>query len=151
MIITFCGHRNLFNINKEVLKEKIFNIFTSRIPKECSVSFYLGRNGAFDILAKDVCVKYKKEINNSANIIFVTPYLNINKEEEKHLLIEGYTEIFYPSLEKTPPKFCIPKRNEFMVKNSDLIIAYVKYNWGGSGKSLEKAKRLKKQIINLAN
>ena len=38
-----------------------------------------------------------------------------------------------------------------MVKQSDLIIAYVTREWGGAYKTLEKAIKLNKKIINVAD
>ena len=42
------------------------------------------------------------------------------------------------------------KRNEWMVEQADLVIAYVKYSWGGAAKTLECAKRKKVPIINIS-
>ncbi len=55
----------------------------------------------------------------------------------------------YPPIENTPPRFAILKRNEWMMTNADVIIAYVTHNYGGAYKSLEVAKRKKKKIINI--
>lgn len=43
------------------------------------------------------------------------------------------------------------KRSKWVVKEADLVIAYVTYYWGGAAKTLEYAKRKKKTIINLAS
>ena len=66
-----------------------------------------------------------------------------------------YSEIFdesiYPDIEKTPPRFAIVKRNEWMINNSDFLIAYVEHNWGGAAKTLEYAKKKKHiKTINIA-
>ena len=37
-----------------------------------------------------------------------------------------------------------------MVDSADLVIAYVKYSWGGAAKTLEYAKRRKVPIINIS-
>ena len=47
-------------------------------------------------------------------------------------------------------KTAIIKRNEWMVENCDLLIAYVKYSWGGARKTLDYAIRKKKPYINFA-
>lgn len=44
-------------------------------------------------------------------------------------------------IEKTPPKFAIIKRNEWMIDKSDFLIAYVEHNWGGAYRTLEYAKK----------
>ena len=35
-----------------------------------------------------------------------------------------------------------------MVDVSDVVVAYVKHDWGGAAKTLEYARRKKKEIIN---
>jgi hypothetical protein len=57
----------------------------------------------------------------------------------------------YPPLEGVPLRFAISKRNEWMARKSDLVIAYVKHNFGGAYKAVEFAKRNGKRIINVCN
>ena len=61
-----------------------------------------------------------------------------------------YDGIIYPPLENVPPRFCISRRNEWMVDEANLVIAFVKYSWGGAAKTLEYAKRKKVKSFNLA-
>lgn len=103
-------------------------------------TFYLGGYGQFDLLAVSILRKLKKEYPH-INIILILAYLN--QKYEKNL----YDSTIYPELETVPKRFAILKRNEFMIENSDIIIAYVKHSWGGAAKSLEYGKRKKKQII----
>ena len=62
-----------------------------------------------------------------------------------------YDEIVYPELESVPWKFAISKRNEWMVEQADIVIAFVDHDWGGAATTLQYAKRKKKTIINLAD
>ena len=55
----------------------------------------------------------------------------------------------YPPIERVPLRFAISKRNEWMMENADLIIAYITHSYGGAYKSLRVAKRKKKKIINI--
>ncbi|MBQ3489992.1 MAG: hypothetical protein IJA86_05345 [Clostridia bacterium] len=57
----------------------------------------------------------------------------------------------YPPIEQVPPRFAISKRNEWMMANADLIIAYVNHEYGGAYQSLRVAKRKKKKIINICD
>ena len=54
-------------------------------------------------------------------------------------------------LEFVPKRFAIVKRNEWMMTNADIVIAYVNRNYGGAYKSLQAAKRKKKKIINICD
>ena len=60
-----------------------------------------------------------------------------------------YDDVLYPPLETTPYRLAIVKRNEWMVSQSDLVIAYVLYSWGGAARTLEYAEKRKKKIIQL--
>lgn len=44
---------------------------------------------------------------------------------------------------------CMQKRNEYMVNNSDLVIAYWNGTSGGTGNTIQYAKKINKSIINL--
>ena len=61
-----------------------------------------------------------------------------------------YVSFIYPPLEKVPLKFAINKRNEWMIDQSDFVIAYVEHSFGGAYQSLKYAYRKGKRIVNLA-
>ena len=88
----------------------------------------------------------KKDFPN-IELIFISPYL-----ENKNLKVanEIYDDTIYPPLETVPKKFAIIKRNEWMIDNCDILVAYVKYSWGGAEKTLNYAIRKKKPFINFA-
>lgn len=149
MIITFLGHRSLYN-KTEVL-EKLKRALIDSIKQNEKTTFYCGGCGTFDNLCVSICHFIKKEYT-SAEIVYVTPYLNESHQKKmKDMLNTGtYDSIIYPPLENTPPKYAIIKRNEWMVHQADLIIAYVEYSNGGAYRTLEYAKRKGKKISNLA-
>ena len=86
-------------------------------------------------------------------LVYVTPYLNTSAQRKiKELIFAGeYDSSLYPPIEKAPLKFAISRRNEWMMKNSDVIIAYVDHSWGGAFRSLKFAIAAKKKIINICN
>ena len=146
MIITFCGHSNCLFSDEE--KEKFKQLLIKKIRKNPTCKFYLGGYGAFDSL----CLRTQRELKTyfpNIELLFITPYLDKNYSKLE-LAKYYYDDIIFPPIENVPRKFAILKRNEWMVDSADLIIAYVKYSWGGAAKTLKYAKRKKKQIINLA-
>lgn len=147
MIITFCGHSNcLFN---DDIKEQLKNILIGEIIKNPTCKFYLGGYGDFDVL----CLRTLKELKNGfpkIELIFITPYLD-NNYSKLEFAKYNYDDVIFPPLENVPRKFAILKRNEWMVNEANLVIAYVTYSWGGAAKTLEYAKRKNKTIINLAS
>lgn len=146
MTITFCGHSN-FSFDNAV-KEKLRDLLIRKIRNNPSCKFYLGGYGDFDSL----CLRVLKELKSAfpnIELLFITPYLdnNYSKLETAKLYYDG---IIYPPLENVPRRFCISKRNEWMVNEADFVIAFVKYSWGGAAKTLEYAKRKKVEFFNLA-
>ena len=146
MIITFFGHSNcLFN---DDIKKQLKNILLDEIIKNPTCKFYLGGYGDFDGL----CLRTLRELKHdfpTIEILFITPYLDKNYSKLE-LAKYYYDDVIFPPIESVPRKFAILKRNEWMVEQADLVIAYVKYSWGGAAKALEYAKRKKKRIINIA-
>ena len=146
MTITFCGHSN-FSFDNTV-KEKLRELLLQEIRKNPVCKFYLGGYGDFDSLCLSILKELKVQFPN-IELLFITPYLddNYSKLETAKLYYDG---IIYPPLENVPRRFCILKRNEWMVDEADLVIAFVKYSWGGAAKTLEYVKRKKVKFFNLA-
>ena len=149
MIITFIGHRSI--IINDIISNKIKNAITEVISNETSVKFYCGGYGKFDEICASICRKIKAN-NKNCEIILITPYFTISQQTKiKALLCEKlYDAVIYPPIENYSPRFAITKRNEWMIKNSDIIIAYVSHDYGGAYKSLKYAQKQNKIIMNLS-
>jgi hypothetical protein len=148
MIITFCGHKDISD--RQLILNKLIKTLEPYFKGNIPLTFYCGGYGGFDSVASqavDVLRKTYSEIE--AEKIYVTPYIAASCKEKLDTLKNYYDEIIYPPLENVPLRFAISRRNEWMVDNSDIIIAYVMHNWGGAAKTLEYAKRHKKNIIQL--
>lgn len=139
MIVTFCGHGKLMydEETENRLKDEI-----ERLINGGADTFYLGGYGRFDALASGVLTELK-ERHPEIKRILVIPYLN------REYYLKNYDETLYPPLESVPPKFCISKRNEWMAKNADVVICFIKFTFGGAYKTYKYAKIHKKSIINL--
>ena len=148
MTITFAGHSFISSNNKvkEMVKEQIRN----NIIDVKLVTCYLGGYGDFDEICARACRELKQEYYG-IEAIYVTPYISLSEQEKiKEMQRWGLCDAsIYPPIEKVPLRFAISKRNEWMMTNADLIIAYVNHNYGGAYKSLQTAKRKKKKIINI--
>ena len=146
MIITFCGHSNCLFSDEE--KENLKQILIKEITKKPTYKFYLGGYGDFDSLCLRTLRELKKEFQD-IELIFITPYIDKNYSKLEFAKYH-YDDVIFPPLESVPRKLAILKRNEWMVEEADLVIAYVKYSWGGAAKTLEYAKRKKVPIFNIA-
>ena len=149
MIITFVGHGTL-NISTE-LSLKIKAAIKSSIRGKDKVTFYCGGYGDFDNHCACLCREIKKT-NSNCEVVFVTPYLTPSQQDKMKYLLDAklYDTTVYPPLENVLPRFAISKRNEWMVEQADIIIAYVSHDYGGANKTLKYALKKKKRILNIA-
>ena len=137
MKITFCGHKDIHD--RAAVERWLYDVCRDLILQGAE-EFYLGGYGEFDHQSAAVLRELKKT-NPQIRLILVLPYLNSS------MPTEGYDETVYPPLEFVPKRFAISRRNEWMVQECDMVIAYVTHGWGGTAKTLEYAQRKKKRII----
>ena len=108
-----------------------------------ATEFLLGGYGSFDYMCAGAIKELKQKYPHIKSIL-VKPYLTA--PFDKWL----YDESEYLTIENTPKKFAIIKRNEYMVDCSDALIAYAKYETGGATTTLKYALKRNKTIINIA-
>ena len=146
MIVTFCGHANAtFTADEtQALRDAIFTIL-HRYPHSL---FYLGDYGSFDRLCNQILREQQRSFPMLRRI-FITPYLD---PDYAHLQnANQYDEVLYPFESAIHPRYAIAKRNLWMVDHADLVIGYIRYDWGGAAKMREYALRKHKPFINLAD
>ena len=150
MTIAFAGHSYVCATTQ--IKKLVTEQIKSAIVNEDFVTFYIGGYGDFDSICAQVCKELKQE-RPGIEVVYVTPYISLSEQSKiDDLKRFGLCDsTIYPPIENIPPRFAILKRNEWMMTNADLIIAYVKYNSGGAYKSLQIAKRREKRIINICD
>ncbi|MEE0975064.1 MAG: hypothetical protein UH853_05060, partial [Muribaculaceae bacterium] len=105
-------------------------------------------NDRFDEISKMKAgeVKLITKDNKAGYILVVKGEMKDDPYYEKF-----YDEIWYPIDSKTHPKAAITKRNQWMVDNADLLIAYVEEGRkGGALTTLKYAEKQGIKIINLA-
>ena len=56
---------------------------------------------------------------------------------------------FQEALERVPYRYAISRRNDIMIKRSDILIAFVNNKFSNSYKLAEKARRRGVKVINL--
>ena len=137
MRITFCGHKEVWD--REPVERWLKQVCGELISQGAN-EFFLGGYGHFDYMCASV-LRELKESHPQIRLILVLPYLNST------MITDGYDETVYPPLETVPPRFAIVRRNEWMVRESDVVVAYVIRGFGGAAKTLEYARKKKKTII----
>ena len=145
MIVAFCGHANYHERpgDRERALSEIENC-----AKGAHVEFFLGLYGGFDSFALSLARSYKEK-HADAILSFVSPYM-----DETYLArrdVERFDRVIYPAIENAPKKFAISYRNRWIVKQADLLIAYVCRTFGGAYATYRDALAKGKRIFNLTN
>lgn len=138
MIYTFFGHRNAPGSVKESLKNVI-----SGLIDDGDCEFLVGNNGNFDFWVQKALAEISKTKNVSYSIVLSRP-------DEKALSCDQSHTIFPEELDGVPPKFAVSKRNEWMLKRSLTVIAYVKSYFSNSQKWIDRAEKRGMAVLNLA-
>ncbi len=133
--VSFIGHREVEDFF--FVEQQVDSIVRELITTKDYVEFYVGRNGEFDILVASAISRAKRDLGGcNSSLILVIPYSVAEIESyEKY-----YDEVLYPpDLYYVHYKSAITKRNEWLVENSDLLVAYVTHDYGGAAHCLKKA------------
>ncbi|MBQ7374034.1 MAG: hypothetical protein IJW64_05700 [Clostridia bacterium] len=143
MIISFFGHAK-YTYDEDLLN-KTLEILENVIG-EREVEFLVGFHGNFENFGFKCALQYKKRHKN-AIVTYVTPYLDVERFANS---VKKCDCSIYPEIERTPLKFAIIKRNEWVIDRSDFIIFYKKYI-GKTNDFFDYATRKNKKIVNLAD
>ena len=141
--VSFIGHRQVENWRE--VDNRVDEIVRELIRTKEYVEFYMGRNGEFDESVASIIKRAQKDLGKeNSSLILVLPYHA--KDEEYY---EQYYDEIYMPIEKVHYKAAITKRNEWLVDNSDLLVAYVNKDFGGAYNTLKYAEKKGVQIINV--
>lgn len=142
--ITCCafGHREVY----ENITDQLDKAVLEAAAQGC-VIFYTGAMGQFDSLFASSVRKAKKSYPN-IRLICVKPYMTKEINENGDYLYSLYDDIIIPTeLADIHPKSAIPKRNRLLVDWSDIVIGYIKRQYGGAYTAIKYARSLKKEVI----
>jgi len=148
--VTFCGHRD---VNDKRVKEELYKAISEiLLPLSFSdkVTFLCGGYGVFDCLCSTVIDEIRAQgVSPTVEKIFVTPYITESYKERIEILRPHYDGVVFPPIEGVPLRFAIPRRNQWMVEQADIVIAYVTHGFGGAATTLSYAYQKKKKIVRL--
>lgn len=147
MVVSFFGHRN-FSDNDGRVKKTLFEIL-EKLHFD-NITFFIGLNGAFDSYVLRACNECKKQHENIKIVLFLA-YVSENYIQNKLPPCELYDETLYPDIETVPHKLAIVKCNEWIVNQSDVVICFAEYNFGGAFRFMTYAEKCGKTVFNLAD
>lgn len=147
----FTGHRKITPEQKKIVARRLYCILENLIS-EGVTQFMAGGALGFDTMAAQ-CVLSIKEKYPEVKLILVLPCVAQSKGwRREDILIydkikQQADEVVYISKEYT--KDCMFKRNRYMVDFSNVCVAYLTENNGGTVYTVEYARRKGMQVINL--
>ena len=144
--VVLFGHRDFYG--HRILDEHLYSLLRELIRTKPFVDIYIGRNGEFDVYAATVVKRIQKAMGKANNaLVCVLPY----PQKDMEYYEKYYDAVLIPEcIGRAYPKGAIIKRNQWMVEQADLVICYLERESGGTYAALRYAKRLGKQIVNLA-
>lgn len=147
--VTFAGHREVYQSKVRTrLAEELEKVVAEHNP----ILFYIGGMGDFDgMCAAEVRALKHRHPKQDIKLVLVEPYMKQSINEEGEYLHMMYDEILIPmELAGIHYKKAITERNRWMVREADLLIAYVYRDFGGAVNTIKYAQKMKKEVLNLA-
>lgn len=140
---TFFGHKDTPKEIEPTLRSTLIDL----IENKNVYNFYVGNNGNFDHMVKDILIELNKIYPiRFAVVLAYFPDKKCNPEEECHI-----NTILPDGIETVPRKFTISYRNKWMIEHSDYVVTYVKHTVGGAFRFKELAEKKKRVVINIAS
>ncbi|MBO5463616.1 MAG: hypothetical protein J6A49_09940 [Clostridia bacterium] len=135
MVCTFFGHRDASDSLTDELRKVLIELI---VAGNVDV-FYIGNSGNFDRLVSSVLYELSSEYSFTCQIV-----LSYLPEQEREY---NFDTILPEGIEEVPRRFAISYRNQWMIEQSDIVVTYVKRNYGGAYKYKELAKKKGKKVI----
>lgn len=139
---TFFGHRDC----PAYIKPKLRAVVVELIVQYDVDRFYVGRQGAFDAMARVVLQELAVEY---PHISYAVVLERLPGPRDK--AVWDFSDTIFPEgLETVLPRLAISKRNDWMLKQADFVVTYITHNWGGAAQYADNAHRQGKRVLNLA-
>jgi len=142
MICAFFGHKDSPESIKPVLEFAVKQI----AERYHDITFYVGHNGSFDRMVLSVLKKISGDFPSMSYAV-VLAYLPMEKDECYSSLPTIYPE----GIEFVPKRYAISHRNDWIVKQADMVVCYITRNFGGAAEFVEKVRKNGKNVYNLAD
>ena len=138
---TFFGHRRCSQSISNEVKACIVDL----IKNKGVDLFYVGNNGAFDCLVRDILM----ELESVYDIKYYVVLAYMPGKSEPFSNFDWRISLYPDGLEKVPPKFAIDWRNKWMLKQSEFVVVFIEKFPSNALKYAEMAAKKGKKIISL--
>lgn len=135
---TFIGHTDFAKTDSS----SIYKAIKTLIEKEDVTTFYVGTHGNFDrMVYRCLC-----QLENRYNIKTIVVLSHLNRTNQYYDMSKT---IFPDVLTKTPPRFAITKRNQYMISQSQYMICGVNNTLSNSYRFAKEAQKRGLKVINI--
>lgn len=137
---SFFGHRDCPGDLKPLLKYVILDLIATHGVD----MFYVGHQGGSDSLVRGVLRELEQEYSDVhyAVVLAYMPSEGSTPDDTSDTMLPEGIELVHP-------RYAISWRNNWMLQQSDFVIAYVAHSWGGAARHMKEAIRSGKTVINL--
>lgn len=137
------GHRDV----SEDIDSSLERILKKLIVKEGVNVFMSGDRGSFDTSFTYTVFRLKDKYPK-IQLHLIEPYFTQKLEKNKLFYEFLYDSVIIPEVAANADyKAAIPIRNRWMVDNSDIIVAYIRRDYGGAYNAVKYAEEKNKRII----
>lgn len=141
MVCTFFGHKDTPKEIEPTLRSTLIDL----IENKNTTVFYVGNNGNFDTMIRHQL----EDLSHIYPITYSVVLAYLPTEKNKY---DNSSNTIYPEgLETVPKRFAISWRNKWMIQQSDIVVTYITYSFGGAAQFKEMAERQKKHVIEISN
>ena len=140
---TFFGHRDC----PDSIRADLRKVLEGLIAYHGVEQFYVGRQGAFDALARSVLEDLAAEF---PHIDYAIVLERPPGKRDTPAFLDWLHTVLPEGIETVHPRFAISWRNDWMLRQSHYVVTYITHPWGGAARFASKAIRQNKIVINLA-
>ncbi len=141
-VCTFFGHRDCPDSIKSKLREVVITLIVNHNVD----MFYVGNQGQFDAIVRGILRELKKEY---PKIHYAVVLAYMPGKQTGH--VDCLDTMLPEGIESVHPRYAISWRNNWMLQQSDYVVAYVIHSWGGATRFANKAAKEGKIVINVSN
>ena len=140
-VCTFFGHRECPETVKPTLQRTLEELVTTAGVD----MFYVGNQGQFDAYVRSALQELTKKFLHIRYAVVLAYMPGATREHE------NYSDTMIPEgIETIHPHYAISWRNNWMLTQSDCVVAYITHTWGGAAKFVKRAQKAGKQVVSIA-
>lgn len=149
----FTGHRDIVKGTKRALAMELLKCIDGLVAERGIRDFYVGGAVGFDALAAKAVIHLRKtkypQLRLHLTVPFEGHYLGWSEEKQREYIEIREAADEYLAISLRPSKSAFLARNRFMVDQSEICVAYIRHDGGGSEYTAAYARRNGKDIIRI--